>query len=133
MSAFRDKSNFNLTAAETLQKQSLFDPSIHCAYYACVQELLHIIYTRLKITKEQFERDRRNNKDGTHGWASKLIQIELAKKNTRAFRDFQKEFAELKDLREQADYSEIIAGMTQSQRALRLAQSIKHTLITSFK
>ncbi len=134
MSAFREKSNFNLTAAEVLQKQhSLFDPSIHCAYYACVQELLHIIYAKLKITKEQFESGRRNNRDGTHGWASKLIEIELARKDTKAFRAFQKDFTELKDLREEADYSEVIAGITQSQKALNLSQSIKHTLVSSFK
>ncbi len=93
MSAFRDKSNFNITAAQLLQDQhSLYDPSIHCYYYACIQEFLHIIFTKLKIPKDQFDSDRRNNKDGTHGWASKLIELEIARKDRQDFKWFQKHF-----------------------------------------
>lgn len=134
MSAFRDKSNFNTTGAQFLQNQhNLYDPSIHCSYYACIQEFLHIIFTKLKIPQQQFNSDRRNNKDGTHGWASKLIELEIARKDRQDFKWFQKAFPELKLLRENADYSEIKASIDQSREAQKLSLSIINTLKKLFK
>ncbi len=87
MSVFIDKSQANLVAAEILKnKEALYDSSIHCSYYACIQMQLHIVHNKLKIDKQKFEADRRNNKDGTHGYASKLVGIELGKKDRQDFK-----------------------------------------------
>ena len=39
MSKLKEKAKFNLSAAEILQENNLFAPSIHCSYYSCFQLL----------------------------------------------------------------------------------------------
>lgn len=135
MSVFREKSSQNFNAATILQQNEfrLYNSSIHCAYYACVQELLHIIFLKFNITKEQFEQGRRSSKDGTHGWAFKLIELEIAKKDRQNFKWLQKTFPELKKMREDADYSDKMLGVGESAKAFELSQSIVRLLKTSFK
>jgi len=134
MSAFRDKSNINFTAADTLQKQhNLYDPSIHCSYYACVQEMLHIIFTKLGKTQEEFDKERYDNGKGTHVWASKLITSELGRKDWQEYKYFQKHFPELKKLREKADYSERKGGRDDSAEAYRLSTTLVNQIKQLFK
>lgn len=134
MPGFLDKSQINIHAAEVLQKNhNYFVSSIHCSYYACIQHMLHIVFNKLNVTKQQFDTEKRNNKDGTHGWASKRIEIELAHIDRQEFKWFQKAFPELKQLREDADYSENIAGIDSSRDALNKANEIIRTLNKHFK
>ncbi|TAE11813.1 MAG: hypothetical protein EAY72_10175 [Bacteroidetes bacterium] len=125
----------SLTAAKELKnKHSLFDSSIHCAYYACIQYMMYLIYEKLKITtREQFDADRRHNKDGSHGFAEKLISLEVSKKDPQEYKWFKKTFPELKRLREKADYSTTIAGMEDSDDAIKKSESITNTLKKLFK
>lgn len=134
MSAFREKSKINFSAAATLQKQhSLYDPSIHCSYYACVQEMLHVIFTKLGKTQEEFNNERYAEGKGTHVWASKLIGTALQKKEWKEFKYFQKHFFELKDLREKADYSEKKGSRDDSEEAYRLSGTLMNQLVSQFK
>lgn len=134
MSAFRDKSNFNFTAADALQKQhSLYDPSIHCSFYACVQEMLHIIFNKLGKTQDEFNGERYEQGKGTHVWASKLIAAALKDKSWQEYKYFQKHFPELKQLREKADYSERKGSRDDSSEAYRLSITLVRQLTQLFK
>nr|MDA3854277.1 hypothetical protein [Bacteroidales bacterium] len=43
MSKLKEKSNFNLDAAELLIVRNLYAPSVHCSYYSCFQQLKYIV------------------------------------------------------------------------------------------
>ncbi|MCU0361447.1 MAG: hypothetical protein MUF75_12170 [Bacteroidia bacterium] len=99
MSVFLEKSKQNLNAGDLLLKNSLPNSSVHCSYYATVQYMLHIIYKILGNSKTEFDSGARNNNEGTHDWAGKLVGIALAKKSQEDFKWFQRKFPELKSIR----------------------------------
>lgn len=134
MANFQGKSTVYLQSASVLKdKHQYYDASIQCSYYCCVQFMLYIVFEKLDISKEQFEADRRNNKDGTHGWASKLIGFEIIKKDKNEYKWFQKEFPELKALRENAAYSDVFSNIDKSEDAYKKADQIVNTLKKLFK
>ena len=135
MGSLLDKSAINLQAAKTLkEKHYYYDPSIHCAYYACIQYMMYLIFEKLKITTlEQFDADRRNNREGSHVRAEKLVSEEVARKDLKEYKWLKKTFPELKKLREDADYKNIVAGVDQSDDAIKKSESIIITLKQMFK
>lgn len=135
MGSLIDKSAINLDAAKTLKdKHYYYDPSIHCAYYACIQYMMYLIFEKLKLTtQEQFDADRRNNKEGSHVRAEKLVSEQVAKKDLKEYKWLKRTFPELKKLREDADYTNIVSGVDQSDEAIKKSETIITTLKQLFK
>src|ERR1700754_2983381 len=104
MNILKDKSRFNREAAELCLKNSLYSPSVHSSYYSCIQYLLYILFEKLELTEEEFNKKRSRLRTGTHLSAIKLIGLDLIRKESLDYRNFQRLISELKDLREKSDY-----------------------------
>lgn len=103
------KSNNNFTASETLLKQELNAPSVHCAYYACVQYMLHILYTKQGMTEESINEEQREVSNelegGFHAWLiNKFFRLLLRFEHGEVSRTFYEYTGQLKGLRIKADY-----------------------------
>ncbi|MEO7310942.1 MAG: hypothetical protein ABIX01_11135 [Chitinophagaceae bacterium] len=133
MSAYLDKSKKNLSASELLLNKTLPDASIHCSYYAVVQQMLHVLFIKLKISQQQFDADKRNNNDGTHGYAGKLIGIDLIKRNRADYKWFQREMPALKKQREIADYQDKNMTPDEAVSALSKSNALINLLKENFK
>jgi hypothetical protein len=114
LDSFDQKSKFNQTACELLIKNGLAAPSIHCSYYSCIQQMLFVIYSKLGYTKESFDKylKQKSHNLGTHKKAIYLMK-EYFRENRNEFehglyKNFQNDIANLKDLREQSDYYDIL-------------------------
>jgi len=132
MSGFKEKSSQSSAAADHLIKSALFSSSVHCSYYSCVQNLLHILFNKLNLDQKQFQSDARNNNKGTHKWAADVIGIQIAKKSVKDYKWFQREFGELRALREVADYSEELIGSDSSRDAKRRCSTLNNFLTQTF-
>jgi hypothetical protein len=134
MSEFLHKSDQNFTAAEVLMKQhALFASSIHCAYYSCVQYMLHVINTKLSLAvREKFRLDILY-KGSSHKNAIITINKELSVKNREDYKVFQRKVGELKKLREDADYTSIQMISDSSSQSYLTAQSIRTILKENFR
>jgi uncharacterized protein (UPF0332 family) len=130
---FLEKSEQSLESANILVKQSFHSSTVNRAYYACIQFLMHTLFTKLKYDKNQFYVDVRNSSDGTHGWASKLIGIELAKIDMDDFKWFQRTIKEFKKVRVQADYHETVISHQQGYDSITTAKTVINTVKKNFK
>ncbi|MDB5127070.1 MAG: hypothetical protein JWQ85_1302 [Mucilaginibacter sp.] len=110
MSVLIIKSDESIIASNKLIKASLFSSSVHCAYYACVQLMLHILRshfgkTELQITAEGKEGAK--NENGYHKWLQNIIYIEFIRidgDGTDASK-FNAKIKSLSTARAKADYS----------------------------
>lgn len=119
-----EKHKESISAAELLQKQNYYSSTVNRAYYGCFQFLLDVVFTRLNVKPADFESQRRQNREGTHGWASKLIEYELAHINPQEFKWYQKKFPEFQKLREKADYSNEKISQDESADSINTANAI---------
>lgn len=133
MSLLRDKSHYNRQAAELCLKNSLYAPSIHCSYYSCIQYMLYVLFEKLKMSKDEFEKRKNSFGSGTHSSAIKLIGIDLIKKEKKDYKTFQKLVPELKLLREESDYENVGISQDQGWTAMNNSDSIKNILTKNYK
>ena len=133
MSKLLEKSIESIKAAKLLASNRFFASVVNRSYYGCVQFLLHKLFTTLKFKKDEFDAHRRQNREGSHGWASKLIQFELAKIDYDDFKWFQKEFPEFQKLREKADYQNEEISQLEAQRAIDKAEAIINLVNSKIK
>lgn len=123
------KSNNNFTASETLLKQELNAPSVHCAYYACVQYMLHILYTRQGMTDESINEEQREVSNelsgGFHAWLiNKFYFLLLPFDKSEVARNFANEIGSLKKWRIKADYENREITVKQAKRAYETSEAI---------
>lgn len=133
MSQLKNKSDFNNAASQLLFKNSLHASSVHCAYYRCIQFMLHILFNKIKMSKIDFQSKRQQRKGGTHGTAIYLIQLELLQKNREEYKSFQALIPKLKEYREISDYEDVEITSTISSDALNKSDSIMNILTANFR
>ena len=134
MSTFLEKSTQSLNSAQILVNNSFYPSTVNRAYYACIQYLLHVLFEKLKYDKTKFYQDVRTQKDGTHGWASKLIEIEMAKMQDKEdYKWFQVKIKEFKKERVAADYYIDIVGQERGLKSIGTAKSIINVINKNFK
>lgn len=133
MNILKDKSRFNREAAELCLKNSLYSPSIHCSYYSCIQYMLYILFEKLKITEEEFNKKRARLNTGTHLSVIKLIGRDLIRKEGLDYTSFQKLIRELKKLREKSDYKNLKINQEEGWIAINHSDSIKNILTKNYK
>lgn len=134
MSTFLEKSTQSLKSAEILAKHSYFSSTLNRSYYSCIQFLLHVLFEKLGYDKLKFYQDVRSQKDGTHGWASKLIEIEMAKNPDKAnYIWFQRNIKEFKKERVRADYYDDEITQDKGLKSIQTANSIINLVRTNFK
>jgi len=122
--SFKEKSNQNLLSAGYLIKKKSYCSSVHCSFYSCLQTMFHCLFTKKKITRKEFIAKSKHSGVSSHVQASKLIGNEIANNDFKDYKWFQKQFPELKYLREKADYSDEIIVQEEVHDALNKANSI---------
>ncbi len=133
MSKLRQKSDFNIEAAEILlYKERLYAPSVHCSYYSCFQLLKYTIKSLFKIDydKQASEALRQNLK--THQYVIKFISTELESFDRIRGRNFKRNIKDLKQFREEADYENIEVTFDKGEKAFKKAKEIRNYIINSF-
>ncbi|UPK66585.1 HEPN domain-containing protein [Chitinophaga filiformis] len=122
--SFKEKSNQNLLSARYLIKKKTYCSSVHCSFYSCLQTMFHVLFTKKKIIKTEFIAKSKHNGISSHIQAFKLIGNEIASSDFRDYKWFQKQYPELKHLREKADYSDEFIIQEEVYDAFNKANSI---------
>lgn len=122
MSSLRNKSQINLAAAEHLDRQSIYAPVAHCAYYSCYQFMKYIWLNSMNKTENDLAVLTRNTTEGSHEVLINQIIKHLKTKNQDT-RSFNTEIVSLKKLRHKSDYDNVEIGSEISSDAIKLSKS----------
>ena len=141
----KQKSEFNLYAAEVLIKNNLYAPSVHCSYYACFQLMKNITSHKLGISyemiddflkKKHLSLDERVKRTNEHGYIKQQILNDIVKKysvKSDEYKDFNREFKDLQTYRIQSDYKDEEILSTEADKALRISVNLVGILKSVFK
>lgn len=133
MAKLRQKSDFNISAAEHLINIHLYAPSVHCSYYSCFQLLKYTIKQFFGMDYETIAVNISSSHQKTHQFVINYVYNELVKfdgiKNSR---DFKRSIMELRQFREESDYENIEIDLDKGKSALYKAVEIRQYIIKSF-
>lgn len=136
MSKLKEKAKFNIMAAELLQRESLYAPSIHCSYYSCLQLLkvtMNEFYEVDYATLEQDIREARTKeKLNTHTYLIKKVGDGVREYSKVEHTQFSRKIKDLKAYREQSDYEDVEITTTESSKAFEIAKELQTQLKTIF-
>jgi len=133
MSKLREKSKFNLDAAEVLIKEHLYAPSVHCSYYSCFQHIKSIFPDFFGISFEQIDSIVSSNKCSEHSYLFHHISQQIYTKIGRIeYSNFKRNFGGLKEFRTKSDYKDIEVTSELSNKALSIAKDINGFLSEQF-
>lgn len=135
MSVFLEKSTQSIAAAKKIVKESYYASTVNRSYYGCVHFMMYIIFVKIKKDKTDFYSDVRNGNDGTHTWAAKIIENELAHNVTqeKVYKWFQVEIKSLRKLRVLGDYHDYVVSQSDAYRSIDTAETIINNLKKAFK
>ena len=105
MSVLADKSDQNFKAALLTRDSKLFSPSIHAAYYSCLQKMLFILERDYTTSYEHIVQWCREKGTSIHNHCIDSLSEELRKKDKGAAASFKGRMRDLKGFRENSDYS----------------------------
>jgi len=134
MEALREKSEFNFMAAELLMdKHQIYSSSIHCLYYSTLQLAKHIIIHVYGKTDHSIAQELNTATHKSHENVRNYI-IEKLKEKKQPFliRDFNKNFNQLKVLRENSDYKEISISLDDALKSKDLSFELNKLLKKTF-
>lgn len=135
MSFIKEKSEFNIDAAEELIKTCNYAPSVHCSYYASFQFIKFTLRKCRKITYEQIEKESFSSKRGSHNYlidaALSAFEHEGFDKRERA--GLRRKFIDLKTFRMKSDYHNVQIFSTDAEKSLSFSKEIIRTIKTKLK
>jgi len=133
MSKLREKSKFNLDAAEVLITKNLYAPSVHCSYYSCFQRIKCIFPEYFNLTYNQIDSTVASIKTSEHNYLIHYLSNQIKQKlGDVEYRNFNNDIKDLKLFRTESDYKEIEVTSDLSNKALKLAKRINSFLDTTF-
>jgi hypothetical protein len=136
MSYLKEKSNFNIDAAEFLQNKSLFAPSVHCSYYSCLQLMKVAINEFFEISFEDLDNEIQNAKEktngNTHTYIIKKIGDNIRNISKEKHRNFDRNIKDLKSFRIKSDYENYQITTSESIKAFNIAKEIRAQLKETF-
>jgi len=125
------KSEDSFKATNKLIKYSLYNTSVHCSYYSCIQLSLFIICDKLGIEEEEI--NNKSQDSGSHNYIINTISIAIREKlSNREGRKFSDNISRLKKRRIVADYKTILIDMAEANSLRQLAYDINENLKTTF-
>jgi hypothetical protein len=137
-----EKSQQNLTSAEVLHKEGFHASSVHCSYYACVQQMLHIVLKQQGVYESATpEKDEQyihstmfqgTEKSGFHVNLIRNISERFPKDKFAMRSQFDDQIRQLKTKRRDADYFNAKIEDTISQIALSKAKNVLGILTKVF-
>lgn len=133
MTKLKEKSEFNIHAAELLINNSYYAPSVHCSYYSCFQLLKYTIKTFFGVEYEAIATNSSITGQGTHQYIINYIANELIPlTDIKESRRFKRNFIDLKQYRQESDYENVEVDITKGEKALKLAQEIRNYIKSNF-
>lgn len=123
MSLFQ-KAESNKTAAELLKNNGLDCSSVHCSYYSIVQILKHLLLNVYNETEQSISDEQNNRGWGTHRYLIWFFSEELRTLSYVNARTFRSEINQLKELRVNSDYKDLVTSNIESQNAVTLSSSL---------
>lgn len=121
MSVLKDKSIENIETVDILINNGKYTPSVHCAYYSCLQLSKHILNHFCSIDYATQENE--GNSKGSHNYIINTTAEKLQLKGAR-FSDYHLNIGKLKMLRIRSDYSTSIISQKEASKAKGCAESV---------
>lgn len=133
MSKIKQKSEFNIDAAEHLLHKSLYAPSVHCSYYSCYQLLKYTINDFFSVDYGKQSETIASTKQNSHQYVLNYIVTELRGfTNTKESLGFKRLFKDLKQFRIESDYENMEVDSVKGNSAFDKAKEIRNYIIKSF-
>ncbi len=132
MSKLKEKSNFNIDAAEILIENSLYAPSVHCSYYSCFQLLKYSMNDFFEISYNKLSVNIATSPMNTHKYIVEYINSQLKNNKIENNRWFYNSIKDLKHFREESDYDNLEINLDKSTRAFDMAKNIRVYLTQNF-
>jgi uncharacterized protein (UPF0332 family) len=126
MSILKGKSTENIEAMDILINNGKYTPSIHCAYYSCLQLSKHILSQYCSIDYEQ--QDTESSGRGSHNYIIKELSIQLEKIGRFQKLNYNNNINKLKMLRKISDYNNQTITENEANRAKVMANDIINIL-----
>ena len=129
MSYLKEKSEFNADAAQLLIDESLFAPSVHCAYYSVFQLLKYLFTKEKNISFNQLSQNIASGKRNTHQYLIEEFCLYLQTLNNQYFDRYlitklEDKVNDLKQLRVESDYYDAQIDSIKSNKALQISEEI---------
>ena len=122
MGHLKNKSELNLGAAELLHQYSYYSSVVHCAYYSCIQLMKHTWLNSMGKSDNDLRNLNNSSSQGSHEVLINQIKIFIQSKSQNG-RVFNRDILQLKRLRVNADYDEILIDSKKSNETLILFKS----------
>lgn len=134
MSFLLDKSSQNERSALMLWDiHRFYAPSVHCAYYSCIQLMIHVLLTNGGYTAITMDAEIKSKKYGntSHTFYIKKVTELIAGINRSKCNTFNKIWS-LKDFRNKSDYQDIEITNDDANKATSLSVEINALLRNIF-
>jgi hypothetical protein len=122
MRHLKNKSELNLGATELLHQYSYYSSVVHCAYYSCIQLMKHTWLNSMGKSDNDLRNLNNSSSQGSHEVLINQIKIFIQSKSQNG-RVFNRDILQLKRLRVNADYDEILIDSKKSNDSLILSKS----------
>jgi len=119
-----NKSGILKDAEKILNDKCLYAAVPHCSYYSCLQLMKHIWIHTLGNTEVELESQCSIAKTGSHKVLINNIGSYIKEKNTEDFRKFNPKISQLKRLRIDSDYKDILCDSSMSAKSMHLSNEI---------
>jgi hypothetical protein len=123
------KSEENIASAALLIEKAYYASSVHCAYFGCIQMMLHAYKCCKDLEDDEYDRHKQSGSQsakGTHKWIIMETQHLLEDYRPRgSFKDsnqFRTYIGNLKQARTDADYKDMSIDETRAKRCLTEAK-----------
>ena len=125
MSNLENKSELNIQAAKKLIEENLYAPSVHCSYYSCFQLLKFKMNDFFGFSYEQLEAHISSSSMNTHSYLINFVKTQIKSNIDRdSSLNFSRQIKDLKLYRQRSDYEDIEVKKDDSDKALRIAESL---------
>jgi len=120
-----------MEAVNILLGNNKLAPSVHCAYYACLQMSKHVLHHFCHI--DYAMQDLESKRKGSHFYVSNKTSHELKKIGHFPFVDYNTYYSKLKKLRKKSDYNNEAITDTDANIAKQSAECLLNILNNNFK
>ena len=130
MSILENKSIENHAAGLILISQNHFSSSVHCSYYSCIQLMKYLLLLNEGKTEEELYLMQQTAKQNLHEFLINYFIQQLRENNVyTVYRNSIGKLTQLKALRNDSDYKEIIIDETKA----RLASDLSFKILKDLK
>jgi hypothetical protein len=139
MGVLKEKSDQSFKTASFLISEKLYNPSVHCSYYSCIQLILDVFHEKFSISESTLTKEAKEfmgiNRVGSHNFYMAKIRKFLNDKGTAPIEinNWHNNLVQLKQKRENSDYSRIHCVQGEAELAKQKAKDVREFLNRIFK